>query len=130
MAFKLAVISKDSSGTVFAAAYGDATARDFPDANRLHFNLILGGDWASQHVVLDMDAVPFLDSSAIGWLIQSQKRFREGGGYLVLHSVQPHVKNILNLLKIERVVPMCRDASSALLVLRDQPAVDQPQVVA
>jgi hypothetical protein len=48
----------------------------------------------------------------------------------VLHSVQPHVKNILNLLKIERVVPMCRDASSALLVLRDQPAVDQPQVVA
>ena len=93
-------------------------------------NLILGGNWAVHRVALDMDAVPFLDSSAIGWLIQSQKRFRDAGGYLVLHSVQPHVKNILNLLKIERVVPICRDAAAAAAMLRDLPQPQQPEPVA
>ena len=29
MALKLSVITKDPSGVVFAAAYGEATARDF-----------------------------------------------------------------------------------------------------
>ena len=121
MAFKLSIISKDASGTFFMAAYGEATARDFPTADSTHFDQLLGPQWSEQRIALDMDAVPYLDSSAIGWLIRSQKRFRDAGGFLALHSVQPHVRNILNLLKIERVVPMARDAAAAhqLLLQRD-----------
>ena len=121
MAFKLAVISRDS-GIVFAAAYGEATAADFPAIEQLHFKDLLGAAWVAQRVVLDMDAVPYLDSSAIGWLINVQKQFRAGGGRLALHSVQPHVRNILNLLKVEKVVPIGADAAAAAKLLETAPA--------
>jgi len=112
MALKLSVITRES-GIVFAAAYGEATAGDFTTPDAVLFDTILGPSWSQQRVALDMDAVPYLDSSAIGWLIQVQKHFRDAGGCLVLHSVQPHVKNILSLLKVERVVPMGRDSGAA-----------------
>ena len=117
MSFRLALVSQDPAGVAFAAAYGNATARDFPTAEHVYFDTILGKEWAAGRVVLDMDAVPFLDSSAIGWMIHAQKLFRESGGKLVLHSVQPHVRNILSLLKIERVVPIAKDAAAALALL-------------
>ena len=124
MAFKLSVISTDPSGAVCVAGYGEATATDFPTQQHMHFDMLLGANWASRRVALDLDAVPYLDSSAIGWFIQAQKQFRLGGGYLVLYSVQPHVKNILHLLKIERVVPIGSDLASALKLLQEQPQVE------
>jgi anti-anti-sigma factor len=124
MALKLSVITRDASGIILAAAYGEATARDFAKPETMLFDQILGATWATQRVALDMDAVPYLDSSAIGWLIQAQKQFREAGGFLVLHSVQPHVKNILSLLKIERVVPMGRDIAGAKTLLTTQEPIE------
>lgn len=113
MAFKLAVISRETSGIILVAAYGEATVLDFPSADHVQFDKLLGPTWNQQRIVLDMDAVPYLDSSAIGWLINAQKQFRAAGGGLVLHSVQPHVKNILSLLRIEKVVPIAIDATAA-----------------
>jgi anti-anti-sigma factor len=113
MPLTLSLVSRDDAGTVFAAAYGNATARDFPTHEHVYFDTILGKEWMTHRVVLDIDAVPFLDSSAIGWLIHSQKLFRENGGLLALHSVQPHVRNILSLLRIDRVVPIGKDAADA-----------------
>ena len=127
MAFKLAVISTDPSGVVCVAGYGEATASDFPTQQHMHFDMILGADWATRRVALDLDAVPYLDSSAIGWFIQVQKQFRSAGGLLALYSVQPHVRNILHLLKIERVVPIANDLPNALKMLQEQP---QPEVAA
>lgn len=120
MAFKLAVISRDAAGVVFAAAYGNATARDFPTPETVHFDRLLGVDWAAARIVLDMDAVSYVDSSAIGWLLGVQKRFRESGGRLVMHSVQPHVKNILSLLKIEKIVPVAADLDAARKLIQER----------
>jgi anti-anti-sigma factor len=117
MAFKLAVVSRESPNLALVAGYGEATAQAFPVADKVLFDEILGQAWASQRVALDMDAVAFIDSSAIGWLIGVQKRFREAGGLLVLHSLQPHVRNVLGLLRIEKVVPMGRDLEDARKLL-------------
>ena len=69
---------------------------------------------------LDLDAVPFMDSSAVGWMIHAQKLFKESGGYLALHSVQPHVRNILSLLRIDRVIPIGKDADEAVELLQER----------
>ena len=121
MSFKLAVISDSPTGLVRVAAYGDATSSDFPTPDKVYFDTLLGSGWNTQRVALDMDAVAYLDSAAISWLISSQKQFREGGGFLVLHNVQPHVCNILHLLKVERVVPICADGEAALAALKLSP---------
>jgi len=118
MALKLSVISRDPASVTRLAAYGEATASDFPNPDNFHFDKLLGPSWRSQRVALDMDAVPYLDSAAISWLIGSQKQFRDAGGFLVLHNVQPHVRNILHLLKVERVVPVCEDVDAAKAALQ------------
>jgi anti-anti-sigma factor len=117
MSFRLTLVSRDATGVVHAAAAGNATARDFATPESVHFDTILGKNWGVHQVILDMDEVPFIDSSAIGWLIHAQKTFRGAGGRLVLHSVQPQVRNILTLLKLERVVPIAQDAASAAVLL-------------
>ena len=113
MPFSLSLIDRDAAGIAHLAARGDATAADFPYAQQSLFEPLLGPKWAAARVLLNMDDVPYLDSSAIGWLIGMQKQFRAAGGMLVLHSVQTPVRNVLSLLKIERVVPIAADADAA-----------------
>ena len=121
MSFKLGVVSRDPSGIVLAAGYGQATSQTFASMEQILFDALLGGGWAAQTVLLDMDAVPFVDSCAIGWLIKCQRQFKAGGGTLVLHSLQPNVRNVLSLLKIERVVPIAVDEAAARALLAAKP---------
>ena len=125
MPFKLSLLNKDPSGAIHILACGDATAIDFHLSQPSHFESLLGAHWAAQRVLLNMGDVAYLDSSAIGWLIETQKQFRTHGGLLVLHSVQTPVCNILNLLKIERVVPMAPDATAARVLLLKHPPARQ-----
>jgi anti-sigma B factor antagonist len=127
MAFKLHVISTDQDKVFQLTAQGEAVAADFPlGPGPSLFEALLGSKWMTHSVLLDMEGVPYVDSSAIGWLISAQKGFRTGGGQLVLHSVQPAVRNILSLLKIERVVPIAVDAAAARSMLAP---VGKPQTV-
>ncbi|HVX85207.1 MAG TPA: STAS domain-containing protein [Phycisphaerae bacterium] len=113
MPFKLFLLSEDA-GVYHLAAEGEATALDFAVAGPAPFEQILGPNWAARRVLLDMDRLSYLDSTAIGWLITSQKTFRNAGGFLAMHSLQPQVRNLLNLLKLERVVPMADHAQAGL----------------
>jgi anti-anti-sigma factor len=114
MALRLSIIGKDA-GVVHLAGHGEATG--FQAGTSSPFEQILGGQWAGQRVLLNMEFVSYIDSAGIGWLIGTQKQFRGAGGFLVMHSVQPAVKNVLNLLKIERVVPTAADAEGGRVML-------------
>jgi len=122
--FSLSLIGKDPSGVVLIAAKGEARFSDFflPGGNpRIHFDQLFGADWSKQKILLSMEDVSYLVSSAIGWLIASQKEFKANGGHLIIHSVQPSVLGILNLIKVERVVPIAQDLEAGRL-LHAQPA--------
>jgi anti-anti-sigma factor len=74
---------------------------------------LLGADWARNKVVLNLGQVPFLDSSAIGWLITCHREFKRCGGLLVVHSIQPGVRQILDLLKVGKVLTLAKDEAGA-----------------
>lgn len=124
MAFTLAVVSKDSvemaGGVVHLAARGEAAAGHMPAAGFGNFEALLGPDWVSRKLMMNMEDVPYLASAAIGWLITVQKQLRTEGGMLVMYGVQPAVRNVLNLLKVERVVPVAKDAAEARMLLTEK----------
>jgi len=115
--FSFSLINNED-GIAHLSAQGDATAVDFRPTAAHHFDALLGEDWPSRRVLLNMERVPYIDSSAIGWLIHAQRAFRAAGGKLVLHSISPSVRNVLDLLKIGRVVPLAptADAGRSLLL--------------
>ena len=113
---KLNVVSIENE-LVRVRAEGDISSQDFTADGRNPFELVLGSRWAAHQVLVDMRAVPFLDSSAIGWFMTSRREFERGGGLIVLHSIQPRVRQILDLLRVGKALPLVDDEGSALTVV-------------
>jgi anti-anti-sigma factor len=116
---KIHMVNIGKDGVIRLAANGSLMATDFdPDGTNL-LQKVLGPNWSQMRLVLDMDKCTYVDSSAIGWLISTQKECRGAGGQVVLHSVQPSVRQVLDLLKVGRVVPLVEDEPAALAVLQN-----------
>jgi anti-anti-sigma factor len=126
MPFSLSLLSRDdAAGIIHLAAEGEATAVDFPVGNGAHFDQLLGHDWNTHCLLLNLERLSYIDSSAIGWLIVSQKACRTHGGQLVIHSVQPGVRNVLELLKIGRVVPIADTPAAGRKLFTTKPLAAQ-----
>ena len=78
------------------------------------FRQILGTDVYKRTVLLDMQQSNYLDSMCVGWLLGAHKRFRENGGKLVIHSLQPVASNVISLLRLDTVFHLAHDAPGAL----------------
>ena len=91
---------------------GKITQSDFsPGAEPLA--QLLGPDVYKRVVLLNLSESDYIDSSGVGWLLNIHKRFREAGGSLVIHSLSPMVTQILRVLKMEQVLQVASDVSSA-----------------
>ena len=103
------------NGFVRVATEGPLTSADMlMGSDQPHpLEALLGQHWTNKKVLLDFDKTTYIDSSAIGWLINCQRKFKDGGGMLVLHSIPPTVMQILNVLKIGKLIPLERDLSTA-----------------
>ena len=114
---KLSLAGIERDGFVKLSGEGTITAGDFPADGRNPIEGLLGPAWSSFRVLLDFSAVSYIDSSAIGWLIGSVKTFREKGGSIAVYHIQPSVKQVLDLLKVGRVVPLCDNELGAREIL-------------
>ena len=111
---KLSLVSIEKAGYVKLATEGDITSTDFlesKDKNPLEG--VLGASWASNNILLDMSHTAFIDSSAIGWLLESCRKLQQNGGKMVPHSAQPRVVELFDLLKLRRVLNLKDDEKSA-----------------
>jgi len=111
MKISLGGIERD--GFVKLMVDGNVTATDFSADGKNPIEGLLGPAWSTFRVLLDMGSVGYIDSSAIGWLIGTQKTFREAGGGLAVYHIQPAVKQVLDLLKVGKVVPLCENEAAA-----------------
>jgi len=110
---KLSLVSIEKEGFVRVAVEGNLVASEIDAVGNNPMAGLLGATWFNNRVVLDMKKCDYLDSSAIGWFMSCQKSFKQNGGQLVLHSVQPAVQQIFDLLKIGKVITITPDGASA-----------------
>ena len=82
------------------------------------FRAILGNNAYQRTVLLDLRDSSYLDSMCIGWLLSAHKRFREQGGKLVIHSLQPVALNAITLLRLNTVFLVATDKDKALQLVR------------
>ncbi len=64
-------------------------------------------------VVLNMVAVSFIDSSALGWLVLAQRRFERIGGKLGIITPMGFVRDILELTEINEWIPIFTNEDEA-----------------
>ncbi len=58
------------------------------------------------HLVLNLSSVSYIDSFTVGFLMDIYRRLANQKGRIALVGVQPRVKNILALTRVDEVIPI------------------------
>ena len=64
-------------------------------------------------VVVDLSAVSFLDSTALGVLVGAHKRCREAGGQLRLVITEPRILKVFEITGLTEIFPIFETADEA-----------------
>jgi anti-anti-sigma factor len=110
---KLTLVSIDKAGYVKLAVEGEITSRDFLELGGKNPLENILAEWASNSIILSLERTTFIDSSGIGWLIDSQRKSKAAGGKLVLYSAPPRVRDVFDLLKMRVVLNLKDDEAAA-----------------
>jgi len=65
-------------------------------------------------VVLDLEAVPFMDSSGLGVLVAAHRRLTAAGGQIALASAAPALKTVFKLTRTDRLFKLYDAVSDAV----------------
>jgi anti-anti-sigma factor len=68
----------------------------------------------ARKVVIDLQAVGYLDSASIGCLMDVHRLLQEKGGALRLSGLQPRVETMISMTGVHKIVPLHRDEEEAL----------------
>jgi anti-sigma B factor antagonist len=74
----------------------------------------------SRAIVINLQAVDFIDSSAMATLVRAMKRARERGGDLYLCSLQPSVRIIFELTRLDKAFTIFPSEAAATAALATQ----------
>jgi anti-anti-sigma factor len=108
---KLTLVS-DEGGVLLVRCEGQISQLRFQaDGNPLEG--LLGPDCFSRPVLLDLEHADWIDSSGISWLIVSHKRFLQSGGTLVLHTLPPRIRQVLQFCRMDKVFHLAATESEA-----------------
>ena len=92
---------------------------DFPLLIQTVDGLLADGE---RRIVLDLGALPFMNSSALGYLIKTRSILLERGGQLGLARLQQAIRNILVVTNLESLFALYDSADAALAGLTQQAA--------
>jgi anti-sigma B factor antagonist len=101
------------------------------DAFSVHqFRQALAEVASSRRVVIDLSAVPFVDSAGLGALIGGIRRVRELGGTVVVACGRPTLGALLQTTGIDRIVTVTGTvAEAAAWLARSEPARHGPSPI-
>jgi anti-sigma B factor antagonist len=63
-------------------------------------------DEHGRHIGIDLGNIEFLSSSALGTLLLLHKRFRSIGGRLTLQNIQPMVREVFAVTRLDQVIDL------------------------
>ena len=85
------------------------------------FEILLGPEAFSRRVLLNLQRSSVIDSSGVGWLIRSHQSFQKDGGKLVLYEIPPLVAQVLQLMKMQKLLHLAADEAAARALLESIP---------
>lgn len=99
------------AGHAFLSAFGEL---DLHVAPELQERLGAAIDRGAELVVVDLSAVTFIDSMALGVLLGASNRLRRHGGNLRLVVPGPQLRRVFEIAQLDRVFSLDRTREDAL----------------
>jgi anti-sigma B factor antagonist len=67
-----------------------------------------------QKLLIDMDSVPYIDSTGVGFLVSSHTSISQEGGHLKLLKVKPKILEVFKLMNLLKVFEIFEDDETAM----------------
>lgn len=100
------------NGGVAAAVTGEIGFARSPQLRQELIELI--GEHKPARLVLDMAAVPYMDSSGVATLVEAMQQQRQRQASLVLFGMQPRVKSVFEIARLDLVFKIVPDLEAAV----------------
>ena len=65
-------------------------------------------------LVLNLSGVPYMDSSGIAVFVEALQKLRRVGGKVCLTDLQPRVKGLLEIARLDTIFSVCSDEETAV----------------
>ncbi|MGP1346207.1 MAG: STAS domain-containing protein [Phycisphaerales bacterium] len=66
-----------------------------------------------QRLIVDLAAVPYMDSSGVATLVDALQQSRKAGANLIICGVQPKVRSILEITRLDAVFTITKSVEEA-----------------
>lgn len=109
----------DDGDVLHIETVGTKAQPEFPTAFA-PLEALLGSQGYGWRTMLNMAETRFIDSSGLSWLVVCHKRFLQGGGKLVLHSVRSPIMDLFKMMRLEMVLNLAEDESAARKLLVEE----------
>lgn len=96
--------------------YGDLDVNSAPTLQEALQQLM---DDGKRLVVLDLEAVPFMDSSGLGVLVAAHRRLTAAGGRIALANAVPALRKVFKLTRTNRLFQLHDAVSDAVANISD-----------
>ncbi len=97
--------------TLLAAVHGEIDLNNSPDLRQQLLSLLQ--DHRPRRLVLNLAAVPYMDSSALAVLVELLRRIGKGGK-VVLTDLQPRVKGLLEIARLDTIFAIAANEQEAM----------------
>lgn len=105
---------RSDGDALIAKVHGEIDLNRSPDLRGRLLRILKEASPAPKRLVLNLAGVPYMDSSAVAVLVQTLQVMREKKGVVCLTDVQPRVKGILEIARLDGIFKVCADEAAAL----------------
>ena len=100
------------SGSAVVSVRGEIDLHNSPDLRGVLLELL--EQHKPKRLILNLAQVPYMDSSAIAVLVEALQKMRKLGGRIFLTDLQPRVKGLLEIARLDSIFVVAKDEADAL----------------
>lgn len=105
------VTRRDVDDAVILDVDGDVDVRSSPTLRK---ELLALTDEKKARILVNLSGVPYIDSSGIATLVECMQRVRPFNGVFRIFGVNPRIKDVFTMAKLNRIFSMCESEKEAL----------------
>jgi len=98
---------RQQGDAIFIAVEGEVDLHNSPELRGILLDKIEHS--APKRLELDLKRVPYMDSSGLAVLVESMQKIKKIGGRLVLTHLQPRVRGIIEIARLDTVFTVAKD---------------------
>ena len=104
--------ARQDGDAVLATVRGEIDLHNSPDLRGALLEIL--NQAKPKKLIVNLSAVPYMDSSAIAVFVESLQKLRKAGGKLYLTNLQPRVKGLLEIARLDSIFVICADEKEAM----------------